>query len=55
MNNLQSPLWLAAGSVSLALLLSTVVFVSVKGKGIIEQPSIQEVFTGEVHEFRSVT
>ena len=51
MNNLQSPLWLAAGSVSLALLLSTVVFVSVKGKGVIEQPSIQEVFTGEVHEF----
>ena len=51
MNSLQSRLWLPSAMIALALFLSCLLLVGIKGKNLIKQASIQEVFTGEVHEF----
>lgn len=51
MSNLQSRLWLPFTAISFSLLLAVLVAITIKGKGVIEQSSIQDVFTGEVHEF----
>lgn len=53
MNNLQSRLWLPSAVIALALFLSCVLVLGIKGKNVIKQASIQEVFTGETHEFSS--
>lgn len=53
MNNLQSRLWLPSAAIALALFLSCVLVLGIKGKNVIKQASIQEVFTGETHEFSS--
>ena len=51
MNSLQSRLWLPSAMVALTLFLSCLLVVGIKGKNLIKQASIQEVFTGETHEF----
>ena len=51
MNSLQSRLWLSSAMIALALFLSCLLLVGIKGKNLIKQASIQEVFTGEIHEF----
>ena len=51
MNSLQSRLWLPSAMVALTLFLSCLLVVGIKGKNLIKQASIKEVFTGETHEF----
>lgn len=51
MNDLNSKLWLPSAMTALALFLCGLVIVGVKAKNVIKQASIQEVFTGETHEF----
>ncbi|MFO1375295.1 MAG: hypothetical protein U1E99_12065 [Agitococcus sp.] len=47
----RSRLWLPMAASSLAVLLISVTVISLKGRNAPQQPTIQDVFTGEMHEF----
>lgn len=51
MTNLYSRFWLPSATIFFVLLLSCLLVVGLKAKNVIKEASIQEVFTGEIHEF----
>ncbi|MCP5174211.1 MAG: hypothetical protein H6996_03780 [Moraxellaceae bacterium] len=51
MTNFNSRFWLPSAAVCCVLLLNCLFVVSLKAKNVIKEASIQEVFTGETHEF----
>ena len=51
MNNLQSRLWLPVAAICLAILIVDIAVVALKGRNAAKEPSIQDVFQGETHEF----
>lgn len=51
MIKLQSPHWLPVAMLSLSILVVDIVVVAIKGRNAAKEPSIQDVFQGETHEF----
>lgn len=51
MIKLQSTHWLPVALLSLSLLVVDIVVVAIKGRNAAKEPSIQDVFQGETHEF----
>jgi len=51
MINFQSRWWLPVMAVSLAILIVDITVVAIKGRNAAKEPSIQDVFQGETHEF----
>jgi hypothetical protein len=46
-----SRFWLPAALISLAVLITDIVVIAVKGRNAAQEPTIQDVFQGETHEF----
>ncbi len=51
MINAPSRLWLPAAVICLSVLIADVVVIAVKGRNAAQEPTIQDVFQGETHEF----
>lgn len=51
MISFQSRLWLPVAAMSLSILIIDIAVVAVKGRNAAKEPSIQDVFQGETHEF----
>ena len=51
MISFQSRLWLPVAAISLSILIVDMAVVALKGRNAAKEPSIQDVFQGETHEF----